>query len=237
MTELPETWRRAAREALALVSPIDCAGCGAPDVELCDACPRKLRPEPTVTALADGTPVVAALRYEGVVRDVVLEFKQRGRLRLARPLAPALREAVLVASRLRVVLPPVPPATGPRAVDDPGMLVVAAPSSASGRRRRGYDPVALLVARAGFGRPPRILRLRLGGGTQKRRDLDGRRTARVGTMICSRVVQGRSVIVVDDVMTSGGTLVEAVRAVSDAGGSVVACAVLAATPRASDARE
>jgi predicted amidophosphoribosyltransferase len=92
----PSALAMALRGALAALSPVSCAGCSAPDTELCDGCRHRLRPQPT-EAVRAGLRVVTALRYEFEVREAVLAYKQRGRLRLAASLGPALRAAVDVA--------------------------------------------------------------------------------------------------------------------------------------------
>ncbi|MFN4002173.1 MAG: hypothetical protein ACK4HH_08615, partial [Microcella sp.] len=102
-------------DAWALVAPIDCAGCGAPDRALCLTCAHALRSRPqravleppialapaalvpgldapaTGAAAPGGSaalPVVAALPYEGVARATILALKHEGRTELARWLAP-----------------------------------------------------------------------------------------------------------------------------------------------------
>ncbi|ARC57397.1 Orotate phosphoribosyltransferase [Frondihabitans sp. 762G35] len=207
----------ALRGALALVSPVDCAGCGAPDRELCGLCRERLAPAPTLTALPDGTGLAAGLVYEGAVRDVVLAFKQEGRLRLARPLAPALGAAVARVAE----------AAG---LHEGAWEVVAVPPSARGRRLRGYDPVELLVRALGGRSRPRALRILRSSGSQKGRSRAARVRSRSGTMRASPRLRGRRVIVVDDVVTTGATLVEAVRALRAGGAEVAGCACLAATP-------
>ncbi len=43
----------------------------------------------------------------------------------------------------------------------------------------------------------------------------------VGSMVASAVVSGQRVILIDDVVTTGTTLIEAARAIAEAGGEVV----------------
>lgn len=203
----------ALRSALALVSPCDCAGCGRADVELCSECSGRLAPSPVESALPDGTPMRTALVYGGAVRDVILAFKQSGRHRLARPLGPAMASAL-----------------------EPwgDAMVLPVPSSTAGRRRRGYEPVELLV-RAGGGllcRPR--LRILRSSGTQKGRSVSQRAAARRGSMRGSPRLAGLRVVVADDVTTTGASLFEAVRAARAAGAVVVGTCCLAATPLMSE---
>jgi predicted amidophosphoribosyltransferase len=212
----------ALRGALALVSPVDCAGCGAENLELCPWCREKLRAAPLVAALPDGTPLVSALEYSGVVRDIVLEFKQTGRWRLGRELGPALVAALAVVHGSE---------SGGGA--DTGLPVLAVPSSAAGLRRRGYDPVQVLLSAARVAPVKPGLRIRGSSGSQKARSKSERAASRVGSMRCASWVAGRSVVVVDDVATTGATLLEASRAAREAGATVVGACCLAATPLAS----
>lgn len=236
---LARVWA-AVLDALALVSPVDCAGCGRPDRSLCDACRGRL--EASLDSRSVGTgigaelPVCFALRYEGVVRRIVLEFKQNGRTGLARALAPALRDAV--AAALAGVTPHVP--VMPRPVM-PGLvvpvLIVPVPPGRTSSRRRGYDPVRLCLARGGI-RHTRALRMLRASPlrsstTQKALGIDERLRNRASAMTASTVVRGRRVLLVDDVVTTGATLAEATRAVRAAGGTVIGAAALASTPRRS----
>ncbi len=81
--------RDALLDAIALLLPVECSGCGAPDRELCDACRALLQPRPIARRLADGTPVVAGLEYDGTARAAIVALKQ-GRTALASALVPAL---------------------------------------------------------------------------------------------------------------------------------------------------
>lgn len=221
--------RSALRAALALVAPADCAGCGAPDIELCADCRRRLEPRPLVAALPDGTPLVSGLDYEGTVRDVILAFKQSGRWRLAKPLGPPLAAAL----RLAAEGPPVEAvaaASEGEPADAAAVAVLAVPPSRAGRRRRGYDPVDLLVRAAGVRVSKPGFRILRSSAQQKSRGRAERLSGRLGSLGCSGRWAGARVVIVDDVTTTGATLQEAVRAARAAGAIVLGACCLASTP-------
>lgn len=204
-------------EALAVVLPDRCTGCGADGVVLCTHCSAALRDRPpAVVEPRHGGPVHAALPYEGVARAALLAFKESGRTDLAQPLAEAL------AGALRAALPP-----GGRAV-----AVVPVPPSAAGDRRRGYRPVELLLRRCGL-RPTRLLRTRAESSVQQKNlDRAARAAARDGAFRVASTgerMRGREVILVDDVVTTGASLAAAQAALEAAGVPVVARAALCAT--------
>lgn len=226
----------AVRDAWRLVLPIECGGCGEPGDGLCLACRRALVPDPVRRHLPGGIPVASSLRYEDRARDVMLAFKESGRTDAAAALALALHAAVQTLD----ALPPPAPATAPTptarvrastpAVGAPELAIV--PASSAALRRRGYDPVAVLVRRAG-GRVVRPLRTIRAGVTaaQKRLDRAARSENRVGTMRARGPLSGRAFVLVDDVLTTGSTLTEAARAIGSAGGVVLAAATVAWTPK------
>lgn len=204
-----------------LVTGAACAGCERPGAVLCEACRHELLPDPRPVRAA--VPAVAALGYDGVVRPVLAGLKEHGRWRLQPPLAHALAAAVCAAA----------PA-GP-------LALVPVPSTRSSRRRRGGDPVGDLVAAAaaelcGVGvdavvvpvlRHVRRVDDQAGLGAEERREnLSGAFAAQP-----RRALRGRSLLVVDDVVTTGATLGEGVRALRSAGLVTAASAFVAATPR------
>ena len=211
--------REAALDALALLLPVECAGCGLPDRAVCAACRAALRPEPSRRRLLDGTPVFSGLDYEGSVRAVILAFKEQGRTQLARVLAPALAAAVIEAGSALDL-----------GVDLSGAEVVAVPGSRRTRRRRGFDPVAALVSGAGLDRA-RVFAPARQHAAQKTLSLDERARNLDGVFDVTAAVAGRRFLLVDDVVTTGATLAAAAAALRSAGADVVAAAVVASTPK------
>jgi ComF family protein len=207
--------REAVLDALALLLPVECAGCGAADRAVCAECRAALRPEASARRLPDGTPVFSGLDYEGVVRAVILAFKEQGRPELARVLAPALATAVTEAGAV---------------VDLRGAEVVAVPGTRRARRRRGFDPVAALVSRAGLDRA-RVFALARAHPAQKTLSVEQRARNLEGAFEVTAQVAGRRFLLVDDVVTSGATLAAAATALRSQGAEVVAAAVAASTPK------
>ena len=203
----------ALRDAWSVLFPVACAGCEAADRSVCADCLAALLPDVTLRS-AGGLRVHTAVLYEGRVRRVILAFKEQGRTdaaaALSRPLAAAVAAARAAA---------------------PAARLVPVPSSRAAFRRRGYDPVLLLLRHAGL-RPLRALRSTGRAGlAQKSLGVDERAANRVGAFVARGPLTGLDVVLVDDVLTSGATLAEAARAITAAGGSVVGTATLAFTVR------
>ena len=209
-------------DALAVLLPVTCVGCTLDDRALCAACRLALVPTPQVRSLADGLTVTSALRYDGVVRQVILAFKESGRTDVARPLAAPLAAAIRsVAIRSAAIHSA---ATG-------GVNLVAMPVGRAAYRRRGYDPVRLLLRKGGFGAPLGALVSVRKRDEQKGLDRAARAVNLVGTMGARGDIHGCRIMLVDDVVTTGATLLEAARAIRAGGGEVIGAAVLAATPK------
>lgn len=217
---------------LDLVLPRDCAGCAAPDVALCPPCRAQVEAPARWVAAGDMLrPVACCGRYEGAVAHLVHRWKDGGR----RDLTPVLGAALARAVRL---LPGVVPGAVTGVAPDRPVQVVPVPSAPGAVRRRGGDLVADLTRDAarrvpGARAAPVLRQVRriadqagLGAG-ERARNVSGafgftRRGARR---------PGQPCIVVDDVVTTGASLAEAVRVLRSGGWDVLGVATVCATPR------
>ncbi len=165
-----------------------CPRCGCP-VGPATAAPPCARCPPAKERGLDG--ILAAWPYEGVPRALVLALKYRHHLPaaglLGRSLADVLRAAAL-----------------------PGDLLVPVPLSARRRRQRGFNQAALIarvVAReTGLVLSEGALLRRRHGPPQVGQPQGRRRRGPRGAFSARRaLVEGRSILLVDDVLTTGGT--------------------------------
>jgi predicted amidophosphoribosyltransferase len=225
-----------------LVLPGACAACGAERVPLrlgaCGTCAAALEaltpfptaPEPPPYGMPPCTAVGA---YAGPMRSVLLAYKEKGRHRLARPLGALLATAIAEAAV--------------RAGGGPGvpLTVVPVPSTAKAVRERHGDHMARLAAHA-------VRRLRAAGWqadiSQPLRalprpdsaslDASARaavavsslriRTGRIRILRRAQTMKG-TLIVVDDIVTTGSTLAAVTTRLGEANMQVAGAAVMAAT--------
>lgn len=206
-------------EVLALLLAATCAGCDRPETLLCDACREGIRPAPLVRCTPAGLLVRAAMPFETIAARCIRRLKDDGETMLARPLGAALGEILAGVIKEQVEVE----------TDDPVRLVPI-PTSQSAFRRRGYRVPELLIRRAGAA-PDRLL-VRRGRRTDQRGLDSASRAENVrGSMRSRPTIGGGSVVLVDDVVTTGATFDEAARTLREAGVRVVSAVALAATPR------
>lgn len=183
-----------------------CGGCDRHGVDLCAPCLAAL--DPAEPRRVGGVPCRALFVYEGVGRAVVTAMKYRRRRRLAGRLGAGLAGLLPAGS-----------------VD----VVTWVPASRGGREERGYDQGRLLArevsVRAGL--PVRSLLERGSGPGQTRRTGAARRE---GPRLQARRAGSARVVLVDDVVTTGSTLVTAVSELAGAGWRPELALVLALTP-------
>lgn len=239
-----DSWPGAALNALAdLALPMSCAACGAPDERLCSACltdlgsclwdggPQRVSPTPAPT----GLPATFSVgRYEGALSRTVSAYKDDGRRDCRGLLGQLLAVTVEVALGEPGFAPSLAPGDGP-------ILVVPVPSSRASRRRRGDAPLDALARRsvAGFApaevcvatslRPRRRVEDQA-GLSAARRAINLEHSMQVRRRF-ETLVAGSACVLVDDVLTTGATLVEAARALRVAGAREVTAATICATQR------
>ncbi len=191
-----------------LVFPPTCGGCGRVDYQFCAVCAEKLALLPveyrehhveTVDA------VFATGRHAGILADAIRAFKYAGAPQLAEPLAARL-DALLTRQLLSVdVLVPVP-LSGQRLVE------------------RGYNQSELLAKRLSEARgiscnPSLLRRVR---HTEKQAQLSGvERNQNVEGAFAADGAHGLSVLLIDDVVTTGSTLRECASALRNKGATAV----------------
>ncbi|MFD1715661.1 ComF family protein [Amnibacterium flavum] len=200
-------------DALALVLPVRCSGCGAPDRAVCEDC-RRLFVGGVLRRETEGLPVFSAAPYGGATARILASYKDGGRL----DAAPALGSA------LRHVLTQMPaPRDGP-------VLLVPVPTTRAAVRRRGVAPLEG-IARAA--RVPFLDALAVGRRVvdQSRLGASDRAENLAGAFRARRPLPGAQVVLLDDIVTTGATLREAARALGEAGALVQSAVTLAATPR------
>lgn len=226
--------RSALREWLQLIAPLACAGCGAADCSPCPTCSAGLvREVPRVFAHLLSVPLVAATTYTGPARRLVLAHKDQGRTSLTTPLGACLSTAVRAALAIHAdFLPPV--------------VLVPVPSRRMNRIRRGRSSVHELAQAAcrdlPVGSSTQTL-LRVGQPVRDQVGLSAseRRQNLAGAFVATQYVSERQavrhpMIVVDDIVTTGATAAEAVRALQAAGHRVLGVAAVCGPRSAQVAR-
>ena len=216
-----------------LLAPSLCWSCGAPavrDAPLCRDCRRELRFLAPAPMGLHGLEVWAPVAYEGPARDLVKALKFHGATRVARELA-----ALIVANAPGAMLDGAPgaPAGAPAAppgARTPGTLVPV-PIHPARRRARPFNQAALIAAAiSARARLPLVDCLRRAG--PDRRQVGRGRSARLRGVAGSIEAIGRSppsVLLVDDVVTTGATLVACADALRAAGCERVRAIVFART--------
>ena len=186
-----------------------CAGCGQLTRKSCEHCASKIAlcPPPYCSD------ALVALSYVGLVRDLMLAFKYRNHRSVARFFADHLVATLKTSIEIERI-----------------DVVTWVPTTRERRTARGHDQAETLARIIGrsLDLPVRKLLVRetLGHQTGKSRE-----NRLVGVALRARSTSAPStVLVVDDVVTTGATMRIAERALYQAGATRVICAAVASTP-------
>jgi ComF family protein len=205
------------RVLLDVIAPPLCAGCGAlaGQVEpLCPECRRRLRWLPREPVSIGTLGVWAPLAYEEPARGVVRALKFKGATRAARTMAAQIAAGV------------------PGEWLGDGRVLVPVPLHPARARRRGYNQALLLAEELGVRTGLAVENCLVRGGpagTQVGRDRRQRLSGIAGSVALAGPAPAAALLV-DDVVTTGATLVACARVLREAGTTSVVAVGYARTP-------
>lgn len=203
-----------------LLFPPKCPFCGQvlDEVGICAGCERDLpctKGEETLRTGADGLRCAAPLWYEALVRKGLLRLKFQGVSGAAEPMGGLVARCA--------------------AEEFSGAFdtVTWVPVSEKRLRKRGFDQAELLAraaCRCWDTKPVRLLKKTVDNPAQSGlTDAAARRANVLGVYeaVSPEQIQGKRILLVDDICTTGETLTECVRVLKDAGAADVMCAAVA----------
>ena len=186
-----------------------CRHCGIPTQDASEPCLGCLQAPPPQSA------TVAWGEHDGVLRTAILALKHGGRDDLAAPLGDRLAASVVTEPWAPLIDCVVPIPSHPwRRLKKPWAASELLAESVSGRIKK---PVIRLLRRHGLGR-------QTGHSRARRLELSQR------SFSAQNEAEGRNLLLIDDVTTTGTTLRRAAQALRHAGASAVYCAVCAHAP-------
>ncbi len=211
---------------LDLLLPTNCSLCGLSGPVLCPECIATL---PIRERQLSRGPITgwAVSDYDETAATLVHQFKENHRSALARHLATPMAGALLALA-------------GNSQLDIGAQVLVPLPSRRANTRKRGFSPAEELAEelakalrrRCPSGQKPLVfngLTFARAVADQASLTVSGRHENLNRSMLGSRFLAGRQVLLIDDVITSGATIQEAARALGQVGVGQVRFLVFAET--------
>jgi predicted amidophosphoribosyltransferase len=190
----------------------------------CGVCARSFAERPFDVGVNQSLPVRSLGDYQGPIANLINLAKEKGSEPASRVMASAL--SVVVQSFL-----PSATAAGER------VALVPIPASKSALRRRGGDPLGEITNLLAVNFHPQLRVVTSLKDSRQRNEQSGlsvtdRMVNARGSFewVCATGVRAKTILI-DDVVTTGATLIAAAQAIRDAGLEVIGCATVAATRR------
>jgi ComF family protein len=193
---------------LASLLPLECPGCGRPADPVCEGCVASLVAAPRSAPPPGVDEWAAPFAYEGTARELIARVKYR-RMHAA--------TGWLASAMVPLLGPPLPP------------VVTWVPTTRARRRERGFDHAELLARSSARLLSRRVVGLLERGPGTPQTGL-GASERRRGPDLRPRGAVPRSVLLVDDVVTTGSTLAAAASALRAGGAARVVAITAARTP-------
>ena len=203
---------------LDLLLPSQCAECDRPPSVYCVDCLARHENQSRLVQRSNLTGI-ALTDFDAGMSKALSAFKEKNQFAVAQILVDRLL---------------------PSGFETDAELLVAAPSKAASFANRGFVPAEVIATRVAkrleLRHLPRALHLASKVEDQASLSQSQREQNLVGAMRASEALKGRRVLLIDDIVTTGSTLLEVERAVIAAGGKPVGFLTIAETVRKFDAR-
>ena len=209
-----------------LLLPERCIGCGAGELSICELCRSKLRIHPELLG-GENFHLAASLTYDDLSAKIILAAKEDG-VRAARTIiSEAIAAAAIVMSKYACIS------------EQSHLELLWVPTSKPARRRRGGDFLAPIAAQVALiierkldveVRLHQPFRVRRNVADQSRLSATDRdRNLQFAFTVHPSWKAVGQVILIDDVVTTGSTLREAVRALQERNLTVIGAATACAS--------